>query len=218
MFVFKRKIGRKWNVVRYKVHLVAHGNLQQYGIDYDKTYAPLVEWEVTLTVVSVMVSRGAYVYLVDFETSFLNGDLNEVVYITLPKAHDKNQKVYVLEKSIYGLKQSPKNWFIKLSNALKKHWFKVLSSAECVFTKGSGYNRIVLLIYVYNMFIMSESQAEVQKTKMYLMETFKSTDLGPLKYFLGINFDRTHNRRTMCATQKNYIERLLERFGMENAR
>lgn len=110
-FIFKRKLGVDGTVKRHKARLVVHGNLQQPGVDYFETYAPFVDWEVTLAAISTMLRRNARIDLVDFQTAFLNGDLEEEVYVCLPKAHGKTQKVYKLEKSMYVLKQSPRNWF-----------------------------------------------------------------------------------------------------------
>ena len=90
-FVLKRKLGSEVQIVRYKARVVAHGNLQLIGIDFDETFAPVVDWEVTLVILTVMVGRKAVIVFVDFETAFLNGDIDEDVYITLPRGHDPHQ-------------------------------------------------------------------------------------------------------------------------------
>ena len=217
-FIFKRKLGVDGDVKRYKARLVVHGNLQKPGIDYEETYAPVVDWEVALTAISVMSRRNAHIDLVDFQTAFLNGDLEEEVYVRLPKAYDKSQKVYRLAKSLYGLKQSPRNWFKKLCSALRKFGFQEVKAADCIVTKGSGNDLVVLLVYVDDMVIMSESSAAVNKTKRDLQADFKITDLGPLKYFLGIKFERSSDGHSMRVTQEKYAERVLDRFGMANSR
>jgi len=216
-FIFKRKLGVDGTVKRYKARLVVHGNLQEPGVDYEETYAPVVDWEVTLTAISVMLHRDAHIELVDFQTAFLNGDLEEEVYVCLPRVHDKSQQVFRLAKSLYGLKQSPRNWFKKLETALHNLGFKQLSAADCVFIKGSGVTLVVLLVYVDDMIIMSQSNVEVNKTKSDLKRDFKITDLGPLEYFLGIRFER-YAKSAMKLTQEKYSERVLDRFGMTNSR
>lgn len=217
-FIFKRKLDIDGLVKRYKARLVAHGNLQRHGVDYEETYAPVVDWEVALAAISIMLRRKAVIELVDFITAFLGGDVEEEIYVTLPRAHNKEQFVYRLEKSLYGLKQSPRCWFKKLSTALLKFGFRELSAADCVFVKGKGSNLVALLVYVDDMVIMSESQAAVNQTKRDLKADFKITDLGPLSFFLGIKFERSIDGRSMNVSQEKYTERVLERFGMQDSR
>lgn len=105
----------------------------------------------------------------------------------------------------------------KLSTALRKLGFEQLKAADCVFMKGSGRLIFVLLVYVNDMIIMSESEAEVQNNKNSLKADFKITDLGPLEYFLGIKLERV-GKTVMKLTQEKYTERVLERFDMLTSR
>lgn len=91
-------------------------------------------------------------------------------------------------------------------------------SAECLFSKGQGSSLIVVIVYVDEMVIMSESKELVQNTKADLKRDFKITDLGPLSFFLGIKFERFNGNISMRVTQGSYIERILEKFKMQNCR
>jgi len=215
-FLFKRKLGVDGLVKRYKARLVVHGNLQREGIDFEETYAPVVDWEVAMCAISLMLRRGARIELVDFITAFLNGDIEEDVYVKLPKSYDASQRVYKLAKSLYGLRQSPRNWYLKLTKALHALGFKSIDAAECVYTKGEGRKLVVLLVYVDDMVIMSIDKGDLVATKKSLKKDFKITDLGPLAHFLGVKFDRDGN--TMKLSQAAYVERVLERFGMSESR
>lgn len=90
-FVLRLKLSMLGNIERYKARLVALGNLKVDGLDFTKTFAPVVDSDVALTIISVMVERNAEVDLVDFQTAFINGDIEEELYVTLPRDYDPNQ-------------------------------------------------------------------------------------------------------------------------------
>lgn len=106
-FVFMRKFNEEGEVARYKVRLVVHGYKHEFSVDFWEIYAPVVDFEVSLAILRYLLGKGAAVHQVDFATAFLNGDINEDVYVTLPNDFDRQSIVYKSLKSLYGLKQSP---------------------------------------------------------------------------------------------------------------
>ena len=108
-WVYMVKIGADGCVERYKARLVAQGFTQKYGFDYDETFCPVVRLESLRVLVALSVQYGLKLHQVDVTTAFLNGNLEEEVYMSQPKGFvkkGKEQYVCKLKKSIYGLKQS----------------------------------------------------------------------------------------------------------------
>ena len=127
----KRPVGCKWiftvkykadgSVERLKARLVAKGFTQSYGIDYLETFAPVAKLNTIRILLSLAVNLDWYLYQLDIKNAFLNGDLEEEVFMEVPQGLDLNltgNKVCKLKKSLYGLKQSPRAWFDRFTKAV----------------------------------------------------------------------------------------------------
>ena len=120
--VFKQKVGSNGQVERYKARLVAQGFSQKRGLDYDETFSPVVRFESLRTINALAVNNGMKLHQMDVTTAFLNGELEEEVYMKQPEGFivkGKEDFVCKLKLSIYGLKQSPRCWNSALDNHLK---------------------------------------------------------------------------------------------------
>ena len=125
----------------------------------------------------------------DVKNAFLQGTLEEEVYMTLPPGHKKEKDsnlVCRLKKSIYRLKQSPRAWYEKLSSYLIFCNFNVSNADHSLFIKNIHGTITVVLVYVDDIIVTGDSQEEIEKIKNQLKEKFDIKDLGVLKYFLGI--------------------------------
>ena len=112
-WVFKQKVGANGSVERYKARLVAQGFSQKFGLDYDETFCPVVRFESVRTVIALAVQNGLKLHQLDVATAFLNGELDEEIFMKQPEGFAvKGQEHLVcrLNRSIYGLKQSPRCW------------------------------------------------------------------------------------------------------------
>ncbi|XP_019087396.1 PREDICTED: uncharacterized protein LOC109127273 [Camelina sativa] len=140
----------------------------------------------------VAAGRNWIVHQMDVHNAFLHGDLEEEVYMKpLPGFHVADEKkVCRLRKSLYGLKQAPRCWFAKLTTSLREYGFVQSLSDYSLFTFDKGGIQINILIYVDDMIVASNSSGALQLFKDYLATFFKMKDLGPLKYFLGIEVSR----------------------------
>ena len=125
-WVFKLKVGSDGQVERHKARLVAQGFAQKQGLDYDETFSPVVRFESLRTVIALTVQNGMKMYQMDVTTAFLNGELQEEVYMKQPEgfvAEGQEDLVCKLKRSIYGLKQSLRCWNAALDHKLKQMGF-----------------------------------------------------------------------------------------------
>jgi len=126
-WVFRNKLNEQGEVTRNKARLVAQGYIKQEGIDYTETFAPVVRLEATRLLISYAFNHGIILYQMDVNSAFLNGVIEEEVYVKQPPGFEDLKHpdhVYKLKKSLYDLKQSPRAWYDRLSNFLIKNNFK----------------------------------------------------------------------------------------------
>ncbi|GJU03347.1 ribonuclease H-like domain-containing protein [Tanacetum coccineum] len=152
-------------------------------------------------------------YQLDVNNAFLYGDLNEDVYMTLPDGYnDENKsKVCRLNKSLYSLKQAPRQWNAKLTTALAEHGFKQSKFDYSLYTKHNGDKFIALLVYVDDI-ITGNDDIGIKEFKVFLNTKFMIEDLGVLKYFLGIEV--VENDLGLCMSQRKYCLELLHEYGL----
>ena len=123
-WVFKIKLDEVGVITRNKVRLVAKGYNQEEGIDYDETFAPVAKLEVVRLLLAFACMNGFKLFQMDVKSDFLNGFINEEVYVSQPPSFEDHQNpnhVYKLKKALYGLKQAPRQWYERLNNFLLSH-------------------------------------------------------------------------------------------------
>ena len=224
----KRAIGSQWvykvkhnsdgTVERYKARLVALGNKQKEGEDYGETFAPVAKMGTVRLFLDVAAKHNWEIHQMDVYNAFLHGELKEEVYMRLPPGFEASHpnKVCRLRKSLYGLKQAPRCWFEKLTTALKKYGFRQSLADYSLFTMVKARVRINILIYVDDLIITGSSPQATQEFKNYLASCFKMKDLGPLKYFLGIEVARNAEGIYIC--QRKYALDIISETGMLEAK
>lgn len=210
-WVFKLKTNDDGEVVRYKARLVAKGYSQQYGVDYDETFSPVVRNNTIRFLMALSVKRDLKLYQMDAETAFLQGDLTETVYMYQPEGfEDGTGRVCKLNKAIYGLKQAGRQWNLKLNSELINFGFRRSDMDPCVYIH-KEFN-LMLAVYVDDFIIFYRQLEELELMKRYLNSKFHMKELGELKNCLGMNF--TINNGSIELDQRRYIATILDRFGM----
>lgn len=130
--------------------------MQRQGIDFDEVFAPVARMESVRMLLAVSAQRGWPVHHMDVKSAFLNGELNEEVYVQQPPgfvAAGHEGKVLKLIKALYGLRQAPRAWNVKLDNSLRKLGFTRCTSEHGMYTRGKEASRVVVGVYVDDLII-----------------------------------------------------------------
>lgn len=217
-WIYKIKFLSDGNIERYKARLVAQGNRQTEGVDYDETFAPVVKMATIRMFLKVATSKKWVVHQMDVHNAFFHGDLDEEVYMKLPPGFHASgsNKICKLRKSIYGLKQAPRCWFSKLTAALQGYGFVQLHSDYSLFTLTRGTSHTYVIVYVDDLIIGGNDAEAVDYFKRYLGQCFHMKDLDPLKYFLGIEVARSTDG--IYLSQRKYTLDILDKCGLLGGR
>jgi hypothetical protein len=188
------------NIERFKARLVIKGFLQEYGIDYDEIFAPVVRMEVLRLLLAVAATLDYEIHQMDVKTAFLNGNLDEDIYMYQPEgfvATGKEHMVCKLNKSIYGLKQAPRVWYQTLVLFLETIHFHHLVKDRCVFVGTIDSQTCYIAVYVDDLLIIAPTTLLITKIKSALNERFKMTDLGEVQFLLGWSIERDRSNRKL---------------------
>uniref|UniRef100_A0A5S6QQU2 Integrase catalytic domain-containing protein n=1 Tax=Trichuris muris TaxID=70415 RepID=A0A5S6QQU2_TRIMR len=216
-WVFKMKPDSQGRAHTYKARLVARGFSQKYGLDYDETFAPVVRHETVRVLFTVAAARRLHVRHLDVKCAYLNGELEEEIYMEQPQGFvvpGKESKVLRLKKSIYGLKQSARCWNRKATEALSKLGFTQGQADQCLFTRKEENNEITyVLLYVDDLLVIASSEKATRKVGEQLNAHFYTRDLGGVVQYLGIEVERECDGSFLLC-QKGKIAEMLEEHGM----
>ncbi|GKV24632.1 hypothetical protein SLEP1_g34217 [Rubroshorea leprosula] len=221
-WIYKLKKDSKGNIERYKARLVIKGYAQKPGIDFDEVFSPVVRMTTIRVVLALAASLDLELEQLDVKTAFLHGDLNEEIYMTQPEGFvEENNRSLVcrLNKSLYGLKQAPRCWYKQFDSFIVSLGFHRCEADHCAYF--CDYNDgcfCILLLYVDDMIIAGNSPTYVSTLKAQLAGEFDMKDLGAVNQILGMKVFRDREDRKIWLNQKNYIERVLRRFNMQNAK
>ncbi|KAG8478610.1 hypothetical protein CXB51_028417 [Gossypium anomalum] len=205
-WVFKKKEGTPGvEEPKYKARLVAKGYSQVPGVDFTDVFSPVVKHSSIRALLGIVAMHDLELEQLDVKTAFLHGELEEDIYMQQPEGFTVSEKedyVCLLKKSLYGLKQSPRQWYKRFDSFMTSHDFKRSSFDSCVyFKKNNDGSFVYLLLYVDDMLIAAKDKGEIRKVKAQLSEEFEMKDWDQQRRYL-----------------KGYIEKLLCRFNMRSAK
>ena len=212
-WIFKRKLRADGTIDKFKARLVAKGFTQKEGVDYFDTYAPVARIATIRVLIAMASIYKLVIHQMDVKTAFLNGELDEEVYMKQPEGFivkGQEQKVCKLVKSLYGLKQAPKQWHQKFDQVVLSNGFKVNESDKCVYSRFINNKGVIICLYVDDMLIFGTDLEQVQNTKEFLSKNFDMKDMGEADVILGIRIIK--NNDGLILTQSHYIEKVLKRF------
>lgn len=209
-------------VDRFKARVVAGGNYQVYGENYMETHAPVVAFSVVRVFLYIALVRNMEMAQVDVKTAFLNGVLEEDIWVTSPRGiPNRPPKTYKLIKAKYGLKQAHLMWHKRLCYDLTQLGFVELKCEPCVFRRaGTSGGDIFMLTYVDDIVVLGTSSEDIKFTVNALSKLYDVRDSDSLEWFLGVQFDWRRDRdgslKSLVLSQPLYVSGVLRKFGMEN--
>ncbi|KAM1632105.1 hypothetical protein ACFX2K_020035 [Malus domestica] len=218
-WVFKTKRDSKGDIERYKARLVAKGFTQKEGIDYNETFSPVSTKDSFRVIMALVAHFDLFLHQMDVKIAFLNGDLDEEIFMKQPEGfiqEGRENLVCKLKKSIYGLKQASRQWYLKFDQVIQDYGFIENPSDECIYLKFSGRHFVILVLYVDDILLASTNLTLLHETKLFLSNRFEMKDMGEASYVLGIEITSDRKNKILGLSQKAYVERVLKRFEMQD--
>ena len=219
-WVFKKKLRPDGTIEKYKARLVVKGYTQKEGEDFFDTYAPVARLTTIRVLLSLAASHNLLVHQMDVKTAFLNGELEEEIYMEQPDGFvvdGQEGKVCKLLKSLYGLRQAPKQWHEKFERTLTSTGFVANEADKCVYYRHGGGEGVILCLYVDDILIFGTNLKVIEEVKDFLNQNFEMKDLGVADVILNIKLLRGGDGG-ITLLQSHYVEKILDRFGYSDCK
>ena len=220
-WVFKTKRNVDGNVERYKARLVAKGFRQLEGVDFTEVFAPVSKHATLRALLARVAHHDMELHQLDIKTAFLNGQLEEEVYVEQPPGYAGGGagKVCRLHRALYGLKQAPRAWHKRLSEELNSLGFTASSADAGLYTKlDVEAGGVFVIVYVDDMLIAADSMKAVDAFKATITAAFDAHDLGEAAHFLGMAITRDRRARTIKLDQKTMAAQLVSKYGLDDGK
>jgi len=206
-WVFTTKCNEKDQVVRFKARLVAKGFDQLKGIHYDEVFSPVVNFAVIRLFFSILVSFYGWSHCqLDVKCAYLYAPISETIFMRQPQGFEDEEKpnhVWRLDKALYGLHQSGREWFGEIHKTLEAFNFKKLDWANCVYI---FEDKLLLLLYVDDIVLFGRTQEDIKIAILKLESKFDVKVLGKTKKLLGVEFEETD--QSLFMHQRSYIQKV----------
>jgi len=197
---------------------VAKGYKQEHGVDYTEVFAPVARHDTIRMIIAVAAQNLWPIFQLDVKSAFLNGYLEEEVFIEQPSGYIKfgdEHKVYKLKKVIYGLKQVPRAWYSRIEAYFLNFGFQKCPYEHSLFVKiGESGKMLIVCLYVDDLIFTGNDNVMFSDFKRSMMDEFEMSDLGKMHYFLGLEVVQSVDG--IFVSQKKYVREILDRFKMKN--
>ncbi|GJY01469.1 putative ribonuclease H-like domain-containing protein [Tanacetum coccineum] len=212
-WVFRNKKDERGIVVRNKARLVAQGYTQEEGIDYDEVFAPVARIEAIRLFLAYALFMGFIVYQMDVKSAFLYGTIEEEVYVCQPPGFEDPQfpdKVYKVEKALYGLHQAPRAWYETLSTYLLENRFRRGTIDKTLFIKKDKGDILLVQVYVDDIIFGSTKKSLCVEFEQMMHKRFQMSSIGELTFFLGLQVKQKDDG--IFISQDKYVADILKKF------
>jgi hypothetical protein len=218
-WVWKNKEGEKGEVVRNKSRLVGQGFSHKEGTDYEETFAPVARLEAIRILLDFSVDKGFKLHQMDVKSTFLNGVLEEEVYVRQPlglRVRSTPHRVYKLRKVLYGLKQAPRAWYGRLRGFLFERGFEMGKVDQTLFLLRQGRDILIVQVYVDDIVFGGSSNSLVARFAVDMSREFEMSMMGELQFFLGLQIKQSKEGTFMH--QAKYTKDIVRKFKMEDSK
>ena len=229
----RRVIGCKWiykikegltqtKPRRFKARLVAKGYTQREWVDFKEVFSPVVRHASIRVILALTTVEDMELDQLDVKTAFLYGRLQEEIFMSQPEGHEDPKKkncVCLLHKSLYGLKQSPRQWYLRFDEFMVSNGFMRCNYDCCVyFKKINDSVYVYLLLYVDDMLLANKDREVIEELKLLLNSEFEMKGLGQAKKILGVEIRRNMKSGLLFLSQESYLKKVLTIFGMTDSK
>ena len=225
----KKPVGVKWvlkvktqadgSLDKFKARLVAKGFTQIEGQDFTMTFAPVSDYTTARMFLAVCAVKKYHLLQLDVKNAFLYGEMDAHVYMKQPEGYsDGTDRVCKLVKSLYGLKQSPRMWYERLSSALKRHGFHTSDYDDALFINLGLLPPVWCLVYVDDILMMSSSQDNLNICAAKLRSEFEMTVSDEPSQYLGMNVQKNMKTGEITISQEKYVQNMVKRYDVEPPR
>ncbi|GJW24299.1 retrovirus-related pol polyprotein from transposon TNT 1-94 [Tanacetum coccineum] len=215
-WIYKVKLDEYGDVLKNKAWLVAKGYRQEEGIDFEESFAPVARIEAIRIFIANAATKNMIIYQMDVKTAFLNGDLQEEVFVSQPEGFEDQENpthVYRLKKALYGLKQAPRAWYDTLSKFLLANNFFKGAVDPTLFTRKSGKHILLVQIYVDDIIFASTDHNACHIFSKEMNSKFQMSMMGQMSFFLGLQVSQSP--RGIFINQAKYALETLKKYGMD---
>ncbi|OAE25191.1 hypothetical protein AXG93_925s1020 [Marchantia polymorpha subsp. ruderalis] len=218
--VFKQKEGIvEFEKPRCKARLMAKGFTQRERVKFNEIYSPVVKHTSIRVLLALVNQHDLKLEQMDVTTAFFHGNLEERILMAQPEGFVKvgdEDKVCLLKKSLYGLKQSPRQWYLRFDEFMVRNEFLRSNFDSCVYVKWVDGSGISLLLYVDDMLIASKN--EIHNMRQLLGSEFEMKDMVLAKKILGMEITRDKRRNELFTSQGGYLQKVVPKFGMSESK
>lgn len=219
----RKAVGSKWvfhikrnsdgHMVRFKVRLVAKGFTQIPGQDFNHTFAPVAHWDAIRTVLAIAASQDLYLRHIDIKTAFLNGPLNEEIYMKQPEILGPGY--WKLKKGLYGLKQAGRSWYLEFNEKYQTLGFTRCETDWSVHVRDRDGMKAMSTTSVDDILLATTTESESDSITADLGKIFEITDNHEVDLLLGCKVLRNRSRRSLILSQEHYTADILRTFKMD---
>ena len=194
---------------KFKARLVAKGFKQKADLDFFDTFSPVTRITSIRLLIAIAAIFDLKIHQMDVKTAFLNGDLEEEIYMDQPEGFvesGQESKVCKLIKSLYGLKQAPKQWHEKFDSCMIGNGYKSNECDKCIYFKSWNNLHVIISLYVDEMLIFCSNMHVINEMKNMLKSHFDMKDLGEANFILGMKITKTCD--AIFLDQSHYVEKI----------
>ncbi|KAL4354255.1 hypothetical protein GQ457_06G039790 [Hibiscus cannabinus] len=218
-WVYRVKLNSDGSINKHKARFVVKGYSQEFGVDFTETFAHVARFDTIRLLIALAAHKSWEIYQLDVKSAFLNGYLQEEIFIEQPEGFVKkgcDDKVYLLKKTLYGLKQAPRAWYNRIDEYLTRLGFVKSCTEATPYVKEAKGDIIVVSLYVDDLLVTDSNQLLIRQFKEEMKKGFEMNDLGKMSYFLGMEILQLQQGIFIC--QRKYAIEVLKKFRMENCK